>query len=100
MDSGRFAPSLLPTGILSQVGEIVLPLSTDVPQQCQLEVKVGGYRNHWNIWLYPAQKADAGDVLVASEWNDAVRARLAEGGKVLLTAREGALKTKGAIRWW
>lgn len=95
MESGRFAPSLLPTGTLSQVGEIVLPLSTYVPQQCQLEVEVGGYRNHWNIWLYPVRKVDTGDVLVASEWNDAVRTRLAEGGKVLLTAREGTLKNAG-----
>lgn len=93
--NGRFERCNLPTGALSHVGKIEIPLSVDKPQQCTLEVSIGGYRNHWNIWVYPTGKIKNGDVMVASEWNEAVRTRLKEGGKVLLTARFGMLKNEG-----
>ena len=92
---GRFEQCNLPTGTLSHVGNLEIPLLVDKPQQCSLEVSTGGYRNHWNIWVYPTVKVENGDVMVASEWNEEVRTRLEEGGKVLLTARFGTLKNEG-----
>lgn len=92
---GRFERCNLSTGTLSHVGNLEIPLSVDKPQQCSLEVSTGGYRNHWNIWVYPTGRVESGDVMVASEWNEKVRTKLKGGGKVLLTARFGTLKNEG-----
>jgi hypothetical protein len=48
-------------------------------------------KNSWNFWVYPdAVNADAGDVLVTSDWA-AAKAKLASGGKVLFSPANGAL---------
>lgn len=45
------------------------------------------FENDWDIWVYPAKSATglAKDTLVTAQWDDAARAQLAAGGKVLLT---------------
>ena len=71
------------TPLGSGTGDIRLPLGS-IKRATRVPITAG--RNYWNIWVYPKQLdlPKASDVLVTSAFDDAARARLAEGGKVVL----------------
>ena len=92
---GTTAPVDIRRGTVTRAGEIRLPFE-GLTQAMQLKLAVGiegtNYRNEWPVWVYPKEVSIAAppEILVASRYDDAVRARLAEGGKVLLSLPAGA----------
>jgi len=84
--SGAFGPLPISVGGAREIGEITLPISTaGGAAQWQLEVAIRGtsYRNHWNLWVYPAGLPDVpANVHLATTIDDAQRA-LAAGKRVL-----------------
>lgn len=95
IDNGMIEERKIPAGCLTRVGRISSNVSVDVPQQWELELEVGGYKNRWNIWAYPDEQVERGDVVVASSLTDDVVKTLSDGGKVLLSALKGSLKNEG-----
>lgn len=85
----------IPAGSLTRVGHISYGINVDIPQQWELELEVSGYKNRWNLWVYPDKKVESNEVLVASSISDDVLKTLSEGGKVLLTAAKGSLRNEG-----
>jgi hypothetical protein len=85
----------IPTGKLTPLGKIVVPLSTTCPP-CRMTVTLAldrtPFKNEWNFWVYPPKDAVSppADVLVLSEWKDALSA-LREGKKVLFLATSSGL---------
>lgn len=80
----------LPTGALTRVGRIEVPIKTDRAIRATLHVKVDGLDAHntWHVWLYPPD-IDTGapdGVLVTQVLDEATEAKLADGGTVLLLA--------------
>ncbi|MFO1476510.1 MAG: glycoside hydrolase family 2 [Verrucomicrobiota bacterium] len=84
---GRLPRRTLPQGALKSLGELQIPLKgLPVPGHFTLELSFPGtaFRNHYSIWVYPAAPDTApGQVFVARSIDEA-RARLQEGGSVLL----------------
>jgi hypothetical protein len=87
---GALAPADLPQGAVTGAGEIAVPLG-DFAKAAQLKLVVGiegtTFRNEWPVWVYPPEVSIAPlpRVLVAERYDDAVKARLAAGGTVLLS---------------
>lgn len=93
--SGKLPSLSLPTGTLTNVGNISCSVDTEKPEQFELVLSVDGYRNRWNIWVYPDKEEVAGDVMVVSSLDDKAVATLSEGGKVLLTPTLGTMRNEG-----
>lgn len=101
--SGTLPVRSLPTGELSDLGSISVPLaSVKAPGELIVTVSLDGsdISNDWHIWVYPARvdTATPKDVLVTSSPNDAITA-LTEGGrrvvmlasaKTIVNSREGS----------
>ena len=92
------------TGGTTPLGQIGFDWTTiKTPAQLRLKLWLEGtsIANHWNLWVYPADTAEvpANDVQVAEEWNDAVKATLSQGSKVLLLSRQGDLQNAEAAQW-
>lgn len=71
-----------------ELGNISVDLRHVVaPAHCRLVLSLAGHENDWDVWVYPEhRKTDAaGEVLVTPQLDEAARARLQAGGKVLLT---------------
>jgi hypothetical protein len=87
--AGSLATLRMPTGKLTSLGTIRVPLA-NVPAPSKLTVRVGiagtKFANQWEMWVYPpSDPASApADVVVSKAWDDATRAALADGKKVLL----------------
>ena len=94
IEIGSFPACNLPTGTLTSVGCIEERVEVELPEQWQLEVSVGGFKNRWNIWVYPSEIEKADDILVASSLNEDVIQKLEQGGKVLLTPQLGMMKNE------
>lgn len=99
---GKLAPRTLPTGQLTTVGEIDVPLARfQRATALNLEVALPGTRfvNDWNLWVYPEiPSADApANVTVVRELDAAAVAALERGDRVVLLAdpRRVASKTVG-----
>lgn len=88
--SGEIECGMVKTGNVYDMGEIEIPLSglkKASAVEVILSVKGTGYRNRWNIWVYPDTEAMdiPSDINVTGSWEDAER-MLSEGKKVLLFA--------------
>ncbi|BCU79492.1 discoidin domain-containing protein [Luteolibacter sp. LG18] len=86
---GKFKAGTLTLGKNQPLGKITTDLSKlAAPERYTLAVKVGGYENTWDFWLYPADKeaAVSAGVVETSSPVEATKA-LAEGKKVLFTPR-------------
>ncbi|MCL4178353.1 MAG: discoidin domain-containing protein [Verrucomicrobia bacterium] len=88
---GNLTPKTLPTGQLTSVGEIVLPLAPfDSAMALNLEIDLPGTRfaNDWNLWVYPAATAEAtpANVTIAKDLDPTALAVLEGGGRVVLLA--------------
>lgn len=78
-------------GELKNIGKVNIPL--DKIKQAgkytfSITIKGTDFYNSWNLWIYPQVKPEAGDVLLASEFSNEVKQKLANGGKVLLLANQ------------
>ena len=87
--SGTLASLDLPTGKLSELGDIAAPLDkVEKAGMCTvtLSLKNTGYSNSWDIWVYPAPASidPPANVAVSHAWDDATRAALAQGKRVVL----------------
>ncbi len=100
--SGKFAPKTLPTGELTTIGVVEASLAkAAAPARLTLVVSLDGttIANDWNFWVYPTQvNAAPGDVVISADWDDATRAALAEGKRVLLTPRGSAFASRKSIQ--
>jgi hypothetical protein len=94
---GTFATADIPTGKISSLGRIAIPLEKiSAPQKLTLELALPGthYRNHYPLWVYPAKPkvtVPAG-VLVVRSLDEPARAALAAGGRVILLPDPSSLK--------
>jgi hypothetical protein len=86
---GRIEARPVPTGFVTPLGRIELPLSNvSSATRLSLEVAIEGtsIANDWDVWVYPRDPEPPvpANVLVAEEMDSNVAARLASGGRVLL----------------
>jgi hypothetical protein len=98
---GSFPPTTIPTGGLTTVGEITIPLhSITKATHTKLEVAIRNtpYANDWDAWVYPAKlPPPPGGIYYCTQWNDTVRHILDQGGKVFLNAAGRIVKGKEVI---
>ncbi|WP_167619362.1 discoidin domain-containing protein [Maribellus sediminis] len=98
---GSFTENI-PTGTVTQVGVIQLPLNTVAEAtQATLELSLPDtrYKNQWPIWIYPSQtKPEPKDILVVNRMEDA-KVALEQGNSVLLNLLPNDIKciTKGSF---
>ena len=89
--AGTFEKRTLPTGKLSPLGKIEVALAkAPAPAKLTLTVALKGTEiaNDWDLWVYPT-KVDTtppAGVTVVEAWDDAAKAALEAGGRVLLLA--------------
>jgi len=86
---GFLSPVRIPTGDLTAVGRVSIPLASVVaPRKVKLVVGIEGtsIENDWDLWVYPhiLPVETPSDVFIARDLNDAAKAQLRSGGKVLL----------------
>ena len=85
--SGRLAGVLIPQGSVTSLGEIRIPLTAaPAPARLRLEVALEGtgFRNSYDIWVYPDAVDTAPGQVVISRSLDEARQALASGARVLL----------------
>ncbi len=87
--SGSWAARSVPTGKLTSLGGINASLAkAPAPAKLTVTVSLQGtaIANQWDIWVYPAhaEASAPADVVIARNWDDATRAALASGKKVIL----------------
>jgi len=97
--SGTFERKMVPTGGLTLLGEIDVPLNSfTTAQKLNLEVALGHQipSNDWDFWVYPASvpAVEVPDVRIAEELDDQTLEILNQGGRVLLTPPAYRLKAR------
>ncbi len=92
--SGELDARPIPTGALTPLGRVSLPLR-GVPPASKLTLEVSlegsGFTNDWDFWVYPAAPGEGSDqapgvkegVRIVEDLDDAALAALKDGGKVL-----------------
>lgn len=85
---GKFPLQNLPTGSVSDLGEIHASLATIThPEKLTVTIRLPGTDsiNDWNIWVYPTQSPPVppANVTVCTNWDDA-RSALTAGQRVIL----------------
>ncbi|WP_167607701.1 glycoside hydrolase family 2 protein [Maribellus sediminis] len=99
---GQFTHDL-PTGTVTEVGLIQLPLApVENASQVKLELVLPGtrFKNHWPLWIYPSQnKPEPTNVLVTNKLDNAAKEALKRGGSVLLALPASSIScnTNGAF---
>ena len=88
--SGKLATVNVPTGRLTELGEIKVPLrDVCVPAKLTVTLSISGtgFVNDWDLWVYPAKLVPQSpeNVLVSEDWTQA-RAALSAGRKVVYFA--------------
>lgn len=84
---GNLASQDIPRGTAIPLGTLIVPLADfAAPQQVTLSVAVGEAENDWDLWVYPTQVVvePPGGIHIARLFDDATRALLDGGAKVLL----------------
>jgi hypothetical protein len=86
----------IPVGNGIQLGGIRQELGTvQQPSALTLTVKINGFENSWDIFVYPATLPVLNDdVLVTQELDEQAVDLLNKGGRVLLSLKKGALKSE------
>jgi hypothetical protein len=87
--SGTLSPLTVPTGKLSELGEVNASLANAaVPGEftVTLSIKNSPFSNSWDIWIYPPPDAitPPPNVTITHAWDNAAKTALASGGRVLL----------------
>ena len=110
--AGTFPERRLPTGSITVIGEIRVPLDgLTEATALRLEVSVAGSANSWPLWAYPPStgEEDPATVVIRPAYDATAREVLASGGKVLLlahgltnrfTARTGFASVYWSGGWW
>jgi len=101
--AGALPAKDLPTGKLTQVGGIKAGLEkAGAPSKlvATVSIKGTGATNQWDLWVYPESAAPKvpADVVVCHGWDDAAKAALAEGKKVLVLATNVAESLRGSFK--
>ncbi len=90
LGGGELAPRSLPTGAVTPLGAIEMPLDgLDGPARLELRARVREFENTWSLFAAPPAAAVAPeltDLLVTELYDAAARDHLAAGGRVLLLA--------------
>tara|TARA_B100001750_G_scaffold247340_1_gene272741 strand:- start:703 stop:2985 length:2283 start_codon:yes stop_codon:yes gene_type:complete len=83
----------IPIGNGTILGAINIPLDTiKAAKQLNLQVAVDGFKNAWDVWVYPSKKEEINtDLRVVTKLDAGTINYLSNGGKVLLNADKGAL---------
>jgi hypothetical protein len=115
---GELGPVDVPTGGLSRLGAIRVPLAPVASMSPKgegkaltLQVSLGDASNRWPLWVYPpaGDEPSPGEVLVVRAFDGATRKALADGRRVLLlahglqnehAARTGFLSVYWSAGWW
>jgi len=92
--TGEFTCNI-PTGMLTEIGQISHQINTDVPKQYRMEVSVENYKNSWNLWVYPSSEIQPKEVVIADKLDEKTASFLQKGGKVLLIPTFGTMKNEG-----
>jgi hypothetical protein len=94
--SGKLQKQTITFGNGIKLGEIRQPLKAiQDPEKLILTVEVGKFKNHWDIWVFPANLPETGaDVLVTRTLDQHAMEVLKNGGKVLLTPVKGKLRAE------
>lgn len=100
--AGSFPSQAIPTGRLSKIGELRVPLvGLAEAQPLNLAVSLQGtsLENDWDLWVYPRRIDTTAppDVLIVEDLDGQALARLQAGGKVLLMPRPNRVKGDVAI---
>jgi hypothetical protein len=87
--TGRFPVQTVPVGRVAPLGPIEFDLAdVVVPARLVIRVAVEGtaYKNHWDVWVYPAQTdvPTPPEVKIADSLDENTIATLEQGGAVLL----------------
>jgi hypothetical protein len=86
---GSLTQADIATGTVTPLGTISVPLSgLHRPARLRLSVRVGGSRNHWDIWVFPDTATTGQDttVQVTQVLTTPILGSLRQGGTVLLVA--------------
>ncbi len=93
---GKLAQTNIPIGNGIKLGHIQFPLSDfKTPAMYTLIIKVGGFNNQWDFWIYPYENSESifyNDVKIVHQLDDEIISFIHNGGKVLLTPRKGSIK--------
>jgi len=91
---GKLDKTTIPFGNGIKLGIIKQSLaSVTKPSKLSLTVDVGGHKNSWYIFVYPASlPAISRDIVVTQTLDKKALETLSKGGKVLLTFKKGAVK--------
>jgi hypothetical protein len=85
--SGSLATLSAPAGKLSSLGSFTASLATaKTPAKLTVTLSAAGFSNDWEIWVYPAKSpaVPPANVMVSHVWDDATKAALADGKRVVL----------------
>ena len=76
------------------LGQIIAKLEVEKAQKFTLDVEVSGFSNAWDIWVYPVQNTvqKFDDIKVVQKLDNATIRYVAQGGKVLLSPKQGSVK--------
>jgi hypothetical protein len=96
--SGTFDHEIIPLGNGIKLGKISTPFKEiKKAQKLVLSVYVGGFANSWDVWVYPKIKDEMPGfekIKVVRNMSKDVIKFIEKGGAVLLTPRQGNLKTE------
>ena len=85
--SGSMPALHAPTGKLTPLGSFTASLATaKAPARLTVTVSLNDISNDWEIWVYPAKSPTVPptDVMISQVWDDATKAALAAGKRVVL----------------
>ena len=102
-DEGSFTVSEIPVGNANVIGKISSSFEAITKaQKLVVKVRVNGFENSWNIWVYPNQPKieKSEEILIAHQANDQVLEALKNGKSVLLLAAGNIENGKDVIQYF
>lgn len=98
VQEGVFPEMHIPIGNGTRIGDISIPVgSIDQAQQLTLEVRISGFRNSWDLWVFPEIEEvtpDKDEIRIVRDFNKTTIKFLEEGGKVLFVPAKGSITEK------
>jgi len=93
---GEFIETTIENGNGIRLGEISVPLQNiDTARKLILSVRVGEYKNKWDVWVYPDTSLKTSDTNLrfVESLNPETVDYLTNGGNVLLSLKKGSLNS-------
>ncbi|MBN2165991.1 MAG: hypothetical protein JW717_06925 [Marinilabiliaceae bacterium] len=99
VSSGELSNMDIPSGGLTDVGKMLIPLNTvSKAEKLQLSIQIDGtsYKNEYPVWVYPNKDnaPDLGAIVVANKVDANVLSALKQGKSVLLFPNHQSIKDK------